>query len=275
MKDKELYLLKFATASGFDADAQTYLTAVEATGASLSATQKGAVNTLVEALKTAALWSHFVALYPFVGGTAAAHSINAKSPGTYNIVWNGTVAHNANGIAGDGATGYGALGLTAYALSQLNSRSASFGCYRRSAGNNYQQDLGERIGSNPYQGYYYDSYEDNFSGNAGATDSTKVGDALGSAHTRLLAISRLTGDTKIRGYYRGAQSSESTGIDTPDLTGLTNGMILLGIHNGAALSLTNVNLAFAFVSSEGLTSSQASALAAAVDAFQTTLARNV
>lgn len=48
--------------------------------------------------------------YPFVGGSASAHSFNLANS-LYTITWGGTVTHNANGITGDGATGYGDTGL--------------------------------------------------------------------------------------------------------------------------------------------------------------------
>lgn len=56
-------------------------------------------------------WNSIYAMYPLVGGTAGAHSINLKTPGTRSITWSGTVTHDANGIVGDGATGSGNCGF--------------------------------------------------------------------------------------------------------------------------------------------------------------------
>lgn len=118
----------------YDANAQTYITAIEtALGSSLSSTQKSAINTLILDLKSSSIWTSLIALYPFIGGTAATHAINAKTPGTYNITWNGTLTHSSNGVQGDGSTGYGntginvsSLGLSVYNLSaSLYSRTNS------------------------------------------------------------------------------------------------------------------------------------------------------
>ena len=65
-----------------------------------------ALNTLVQSAKAHGWWTNCDAIYPFVGATAAAHSLNLKST-NYCILWHGAVSHNANGVTGDGSTGYG------------------------------------------------------------------------------------------------------------------------------------------------------------------------
>lgn len=91
-----------------DSDALAYISAASLT----NATHISAAHALIGGLKRLGLWSKMTAVYPFIGGTSGAHAINAKSPGTYNITWNGEVTHNANGITGNGTTGYGNTGLT-------------------------------------------------------------------------------------------------------------------------------------------------------------------
>ena len=59
----------------FDIDAIKYIVA---TG-NLTGTQKYAVNRYVKGLKKNGLWDKFVGIYPFMGGTAASHSINLKN----------------------------------------------------------------------------------------------------------------------------------------------------------------------------------------------------
>jgi hypothetical protein len=55
-------------------------------------------------------------IYPFIGGSAIAHSFNLADPSVGRITWNGTLTHNANGVTGssdaEGATGV-TLGGTA------------------------------------------------------------------------------------------------------------------------------------------------------------------
>lgn len=87
-----------------DADAQAFIDAAGIT----DTTQVSALHTLVAELKGYGLWQKFHAIYPFVGGTAGAHSYNLVNPSTYQILWSATgVTHNANGITGNGSTGYG------------------------------------------------------------------------------------------------------------------------------------------------------------------------
>lgn len=106
-----------------DPDAQSFFTRASIT----DPTQQSAVNNLVIQLKQAGIWTSMVALYPFVGGTAATHSHNLKSS-SFQITWNGTVTHNANGVQGNGTTGYGDPGITP-STSGLLLNSTHGGCY--------------------------------------------------------------------------------------------------------------------------------------------------
>jgi len=63
-------------AAGYDADAQAFFTAAAIT----NATQKTAVNNLVVALKGYGIWAKMAAIYPLVGGTASTCKYNLKDP---------------------------------------------------------------------------------------------------------------------------------------------------------------------------------------------------
>ena len=93
----------------FDPDALTGINAVLGTGASLTTVQKGAANGLVRRMKTDGLWALMDGVYLILGGTAGAHSVNWKQPGTYDVSWYGTVAHDSSGFTPDGATGAGIM----------------------------------------------------------------------------------------------------------------------------------------------------------------------
>lgn len=89
----------------FDADAQAF---IDATGIS-DETQEDAINTLVVGLKADSLWTIMHAIYPFVGGTADTHKYNLKDPrdldAAFRLTWeNGgggsPHTHSANGIQG-------------------------------------------------------------------------------------------------------------------------------------------------------------------------------
>jgi hypothetical protein len=113
--DKETYLIPPIPAGGggggtYDSSAQAFF---DATGET-DPTIMDAVDALVVGIKgiTAgnATWNKLHLLYPFVGGTALKHSFNLKNPAAYQITWQGTVAHTANGMKPNGSTGYGDTG---------------------------------------------------------------------------------------------------------------------------------------------------------------------
>lgn len=85
----------------FDADAQAFFTAAAIT----DATQKTAVNTMVTSMKTNNLWSKFIAIYPFVGGSANSHKYNLKDPRDLNVAYRlsfvGTFSHTSQGVNAD------------------------------------------------------------------------------------------------------------------------------------------------------------------------------
>lgn len=92
--------------AALDADAQAFITAAVIT----DATQKSAINTLVVALKSNSLWTKFKAIYPIVGGTASTHKWNLKDPrdldAAYRLGYAGGLTHNASGMTGNGTSGY-------------------------------------------------------------------------------------------------------------------------------------------------------------------------
>lgn len=91
---------------GFDPDAQTYIDAVLAAGGSLSSPQQDAVNTLYVDLKANSLYSKIYAFWPQLGGVSNSNGLNAKSPGTHNLVWNGGFTYTNTLTTGNGTTGY-------------------------------------------------------------------------------------------------------------------------------------------------------------------------
>lgn len=90
-----------------DPDAQAFITAAAIT----DPTQQTAINTLVVDLKGYSIWTKMKALYPFVGGTATTHKYNLKNPldtdAAFRLVFNGGITHSSNGITGNGTNGYG------------------------------------------------------------------------------------------------------------------------------------------------------------------------
>jgi prepilin-type N-terminal cleavage/methylation domain-containing protein len=98
-----------------DADAQAIIDAIEDTGVSLSVSQESAILTFVTTGKADGWWDKMLGIYGLVGGTAASAAINWKTPGTYNLTWNGTINYNARGVSSS-TGGYAATGMIASTL---------------------------------------------------------------------------------------------------------------------------------------------------------------
>jgi len=91
--------------ASFDADAVAFFNRVTTAGGSLSLTERQAVNTLVLDLKANSLWTPMKAIYPMVGASAAACAQNLKSSsftGTFTSGW--TFA--STGVTGNGTSAY-------------------------------------------------------------------------------------------------------------------------------------------------------------------------
>jgi hypothetical protein len=90
----------------YDPDAQAFFTASGLTGA----TNLNAVNQLVLDLKAASIWTKMKAIYPMVGGTAALHKWNLKDPQDTNAAFRlnfiGGWTHSSTGALPNGTNGY-------------------------------------------------------------------------------------------------------------------------------------------------------------------------
>jgi len=100
------FIIPSGGGGGVDPDAQAFITAAGIT----DPTQQSAINTLVVGMKADNIWTKMNAIYPFVGGTATTHKYNLKDPrdldAAYRIQFNGGWTHSSNGIQGNGANAY-------------------------------------------------------------------------------------------------------------------------------------------------------------------------
>lgn len=91
---------------GLDPDAVAFLTAAGITDPTITL----AIDTLVKDLKSYGIWTKMNAIYPFVGGTATTHKYNLKDPqdtnAAFRLVFFGGVTHSANGALPNGTNGY-------------------------------------------------------------------------------------------------------------------------------------------------------------------------
>lgn len=249
--------------AGYDADAITVHTAIEATGVTLTTGQKDAINGRIVALKAQSKWTDCVAYYGYVGGTAAAHAINWKAPGTFNLTFVGGVTHNANGITFDGTTGYADTGINDNTV--MNLTDVSMGAYSRLSTNN-----GFAMGILQTNGLYMADRNSMITRTHDVTDVT-----FAMTPTRTVMVARQTAAPKIALYRDGTQLT----VDSTAAAAKISGNIYLGAINNLNTpgpgGFSDKNYGSHFLFNIGFTSTEAATFATNETTFQTALSRNV
>jgi hypothetical protein len=259
----------------YDSDAQAFFTAAGIT----DTTQKNAVNQLVLDLKSYGIWSSMIAIYPFVGGTATTNKYNLKNPNTFQITFGGGWTHSSTGSLPNGTNAYADTGISPY--NNLGSNH-NYSVYSRTNNNNG----GNTIGSYELGGYVCGE-------NGYVTDL--------QLYLRNFDYV-LVRDQTNGGYYQISNTSSlgnfSVNRNSTSLTVYKNGSSIGSTSASQALPGTSISLsaahvydfdcgteyydtfddrqlAFATFANASLTSTNVSNLNTAVQAFQTTLGRNV
>lgn len=245
---------------------------------------KVAINDLVIAWKNLGQWDRTIAIYPFVGGTPAAHKFNLKDPrdldAANRITFGGTMTHNSNGITTDGSTSFGNTHIDLNL--QVPQYSVSAGFYNRTAaapgaGDYFlcgaNQDLRfdiystNRLNINSNQTNYStgSSTSTSVTGNATWTGLLGFSQNGPSSMSVYREKSRLTHDTtEVRGYWK------NTG------TIANRKLWMFGNNNNGVIQfpLESRSIALAFVA-YGMDQTTWNLISDAVTAFQTALGRNV
>ena len=262
------YRVRASTEALTDPDAQAFFDRVTAAGGTLSATEQSAILTLVADLKANSLWTPMKAIYPMVGASAAACAQNLKSSsftGSFSSGW--TFAS----IGVTPATAF--MNTNLNTLSELTQTSTHLSIYIRNNSNSGQPyDMGNATTAgmivNPT--YIISRY---------STDVNYLGIADSSYGTS-------SANTDSRGFWCGGTNgslaqvlyrngtSFSTGTTTVG-TFANNNLFLGAANNGGTASFfTDKQYAFCSIG-DGLSATQASNYYTAVQAFQTTLSRQV
>jgi hypothetical protein len=244
----------------FDPDAQAFITAAGIT----NPTQQSAINTLVVDLKGYNIWTKFKAIYPIVGGSASSHAVNLKTPGTYNMSFATGVTHSSTGMISGGA-GYADTNLNQSLLSQ-NSTHLSF--YSRTNLNANQAEIGIHAGS-------YNLMQIRVSGTAYYLINTPGLPTVAEADSRGFFIGNRQASNDIDAWKNGVKILNGT---TASGTVASGNLFLLAYNNiqggGGAAAVSTKQCAFASIG-DGLTDIEAANFYTAVQAFQTTLNRQV
>jgi len=253
-----------------DPDAQAFITAAAIT----DPTQQAAINTLVVDLKGYSIWTKMKALYPFVGGTASSNKFNLKDPrdldAAFRLTYGGSVTHSSNGLTG---------GINGFADTKFNdstnftsNTNASFSVYTRT---NFVNDLNfyTLIGCSTDLNVSAMTIRGT-TGNEflGLRDSISSR-IIGVISNRLAGQYLLTKDGTNRRYFKNS-SNINTSANLVSNAANRNLYLLADNYSGGTGYYAQHTIAFAHIG-DNLTDTEAANFYTAVQAFQTTLGRQV
>jgi hypothetical protein len=225
------------------------------------ATITSAVDTLVQGLKTDGVWSKLKAVYPFVGGTATTHKFNLANAldedSAFRLAFSGGITHSSNGALGNGTNGYANTFIAP--LTNLSQNNVSVNIYSRTDGNG-----GADFGCPDFLGYLKTAGKQYFKLNQNTSFSIATNSI---ASTGLFSFIR-TNSTQ-ESLYKNGSLVET--FNKNSVTPNAQTMYLLGYRSN---EYSNRQFAFASIG-DGLTPTETSNLYTRVQAFQTTLNRQV
>lgn len=244
----------------YDADAAAFFTAASIT----DTTQKSAVNQLVLDLKSYNIWTKMKAIYPIVGGSASSHAVNLKTPGTYDLTFSTGWTHASTGMTPNGSA-YANTNLIPSTTLQLNSTHLSF--YSRTNVNLNQVEIGNQ------SSLAYLVIQARVSNLSYFLTYTNTITSAADTNSAAFYIGNRTASNVTNGFRNNVKIFNSTLASTSRTTN--------AIYIGAMQNLSNVASTYstkqcAFSSiGDGLTDTEAANFYTAVQAYQTTLSRNV
>jgi len=251
-----------------DPDAEAFLTAAAITDPTITS----AIDTLVVQLKADGIWTKMKALYPFVGGTASTHKFNLKNPldtnAAFRLVFNGGWTHSSTGIQGNGVNGYANTFFTP-SVEYSVVDNAHFSMYSRLNQSQKDVDLGVLSGT-----YFALAIYRSDQGNRTFYNLNNTTAAIVIDNSSVGFYNGTISGTAQKGFKNGvihASNTISAGpLPTSSVTIST--INVNGIPNAGFYS--NKEYAFASIG-DGLSDTEAANFYTAVQAFQTTLSRQV
>jgi hypothetical protein len=254
--------------SGVDPDWLAYYNRVVTAGGSLTTTEQNATLQLVLDLKANSLWTPMKAIYPMVGASAAACAQNLKSAsftGSFSSGW--TFA--STGVTPNGTSAYMNTNFVPNSNLTLNSGHLSF--YSRTDNNTGIDDIGAAIATDQGNmrliirngGSLFCDLNSGYTSRISGSNSNSLGFYIGSR----------TNSTTFKVFKNNTTFGTNTNLN-PGTQPIIN--LYIGCLNGNGIPQNYSNRQCAFSSlGDGLTDTQASDFYTAVQAFQTTLSRQV
>jgi hypothetical protein len=254
---------------GNDPDAQAF---INATG--ISGSEATAINQLVLDLKSYGLYSKLDAAYPLVGGTADSTKYNLIDPqdtnAAFRITWAGGITFASTGVTGNGTTG---IGNTNYVPStHLATSNMHLSAYRRTVGNTNSYDLG---GSNfPASG---GSTPENMLAQFGNTLYGAFGAVVPAPYVSVTETGKI-------GFFVSNNLANTTAVYKNGTSVVSSSRTfgkcvrslgVLGQFNSNGIADPSSKSYAWFSIGEGLTGTEVGNFNTTIQAFQTTLGRNV
>ncbi len=210
------------------------------------------------------------ALYPFVGGTAAQHKWNLKDPrdldAAFRLVFSGGWTHSSSGATPNGTNAYADTFLIPNTNLGLNT--SGIGVYSRTNNLTNSGDVGVYDSGFNNGLYLLTNTADTKDYSRNNSNSGIVGTSYGSSG---LLLNYRVSSTQFR-----IRINTNDNVYAINSSALSTNKIYLGAINGNGIAqyYSNRQLAFGIIA-DGLTTTDASNLITAVQAFQTALNRNV
>jgi hypothetical protein len=257
--------------SFLDPDAQAFITAAGIT----DNTQIYAVNNLTINLKAYGLWTKMKAVYPFCGSTATQQKYNLKDPrdldAAFRLVFSGGWTHSSNGALPNGTNGY--FDTFLIPSSTLSATSTHFSYYSRT---NTTTNNGSEIGSwntSFSSGIELSCYRNwpNAKTYVNVNNATRA-EATAQNSAGFFVGSRIANNNAFM-----LRNSSVIATQTATLTCVlpTFKVYMAATNNfGSVGNYSTKECAFASIG-DGLTTTEAANLYTAVQAYQTTLGRQV
>jgi hypothetical protein len=248
-----------------DADAVAFLTATGITDATISS----AICTLVTTMKADGTWAKMSAIYPMVGGTATTQKFNLKNPldtnAAFRLSFSGGWTHSLNGALPNGTNSFANTFFNPSANASQNSHHISY--YSRTNSNLTEVEIG---GANATQGSVLEIRTSNIT--YFRINSSTAYITAADTDSRAFYMANRTASNVINGWRNSTKIA--TGVTASGTMSAQNYYLGALNNNGVTSFYSRKECAFATIGS-GLTDGEAAALYNSIQAFQTTLARQV
>ena len=251
-----------------DPDAQAFITAASIT----DPTQQSAINQLVVDLKGYSIWTKMKAVYPMVGGSSSTMKYNLVNPldtdAAFRLTYNGGLTYSSTGLLG-GVNGYADTKLKPSTSLSLNNTHISF--YSRTDTSTTENvEMGINDNSNNSRLFIAPKFSGANTAYR-AVNSAQAGPGTSPNMQGFFIASRVS-STAMKLYRNSSvlfNDSTSSGV-----LNSTNIFLLCYNSTGTPLYYTDRECAFASIG-DGLDDTEAANFYTAVQAFQTTLNRQI